>query len=210
MTDTPRTPSPLSREQLEGAVAFHGHSCPGLAIGLRAAEVALHEVGHDTDEAVLAVVETDMCGVDGIQFITGCTFGKGNLIHRDWGKMAFTFFRRRDGKGIRIRYRPRGLEDDADAQGTALRDKRLRGEPLTAPEQARLSALRDRQIDRILSAPIEDLFEIQAAEGPIPSRANRLASIACEACGEPTMESRIRRFDGAYLCIPCFEENGVR
>ena len=40
---------------------FHGHMCPGLAIGIRAAEVALHEIGpHSKDEEVVAIVETDM------------------------------------------------------------------------------------------------------------------------------------------------------
>ncbi len=39
-----------------------------------------------------------MCGVDAIQVLTGCTYGKGNLIHRDLGKMAFSFYRRTDGK----------------------------------------------------------------------------------------------------------------
>jgi formylmethanofuran dehydrogenase subunit E len=40
---------------------FHGHMCPGLAIGIRAAEVALKEIGpHSKDEEVVAVVETDM------------------------------------------------------------------------------------------------------------------------------------------------------
>jgi len=80
-------------------VAFHGHWCPGLAVGIRAAEWALREMGRAADEEIVAVVETDMCGVDAIQFLTGCTFGKGNLIHRDWGKNAFSFYRRRDGKG---------------------------------------------------------------------------------------------------------------
>ncbi len=43
------------------AAAFHGHMCPGLAIGVRAAELALGEIGpHSSDEEVVAVVETDM------------------------------------------------------------------------------------------------------------------------------------------------------
>ena len=41
--------------------AFHGHMCPGLAIGIRAAELALREIGpHASDEEVVAIVETDM------------------------------------------------------------------------------------------------------------------------------------------------------
>ena len=68
------------------ATDFHGHWCPGLAIGIRAAEWALKELGKAPDEEIVAVVETDMCGVDAIQSLTGCTFGKGNLIHKDYGK----------------------------------------------------------------------------------------------------------------------------
>ena len=55
------------------------------------------------DEEIVAVVETEMCAVDAIQALTGCTFGKGNLIHRDWGKNAYTFFRRSDGKACESR-----------------------------------------------------------------------------------------------------------
>jgi formylmethanofuran dehydrogenase subunit E len=63
---------------IDKVVEFHGHMCAGLALGIRAAEVGLAEVGpHAPDEEVVAVVETDMCGVDAIQFRTGCTFGKG-------------------------------------------------------------------------------------------------------------------------------------
>ncbi len=46
---------------------------------------------------MVALVETDMCGVDAIQFLTGCTLGKGNLIQRDSGKNAYTFVRRSAG-----------------------------------------------------------------------------------------------------------------
>ncbi|MDR2016150.1 MAG: FmdE family protein, partial [Burkholderiales bacterium] len=64
------------------AVRFHGHSCPGLAIGVRIAldykeSVRLHNRAED--EEIVAVAETDSCSIDGIQSILGCTAGKGNL-----------------------------------------------------------------------------------------------------------------------------------
>ena len=76
------SPTSLSEEQIRQVIDFHGHSCPGLAIGIRAAELALREIGpHAADEEVAAVVETDMCGVDAIQFLTGsespCLTGGG-------------------------------------------------------------------------------------------------------------------------------------
>lgn len=49
-------------ETLVGRVQeFHGHMCPGLAMGIRAGEIALEEIGrHAADEEVVAIVETDM------------------------------------------------------------------------------------------------------------------------------------------------------
>jgi len=32
-----------------------------------------------------------------------------------------------------------------------------------------------------------------------------MQNLTCEACGEKTMESRTRRFNGQTLCAPCFE-----
>jgi len=80
----------IGPDLVEATVAFHGHWCPGLALGIRASELALRDFGKAGDEEIVAVVETDMCGVDAIQFLTGCTFGKGNLIHRDYGKKAIS------------------------------------------------------------------------------------------------------------------------
>lgn len=63
----------------------------------------MREIGsHSADEEVVAVVETDIRAVDAVQFLTGCTFGKGNLIHRDYSKNAFTFVCRSDEKAIRV------------------------------------------------------------------------------------------------------------
>jgi formylmethanofuran dehydrogenase subunit E len=51
----------IDQETVERVAQFHGHMCPGLAIGIRAAELALAEIGpHAQDEEVVAIVETDM------------------------------------------------------------------------------------------------------------------------------------------------------
>ena len=68
----------------EKCVAFHGHSCPGLAIGFRAAELAMDYLGLNdpaVDEEVVCVTENDACGVDAVQVLTGCTLGKGCLLY---------------------------------------------------------------------------------------------------------------------------------
>ena len=83
---------PLTPEQITGTIDFHGHLCPGLAWGIRVSEAALAMLGpRSQDEELVAVVETDSCAVDAIQYLTGCTFGKGNLRYLDHGQNVFTF-----------------------------------------------------------------------------------------------------------------------
>lgn len=193
----------LTPEEIQRVVEFHGHWCPGLAIGIRAGELALAEFGHAGDEEVVAVAETDMCGVDAIQVLTGCTFGKGNLLHLDHGKMAFTFYRRRDGKALRFYFTGEALDAPSEEM-TAL--NRKRSMDTLGPEEARrLEALRAEWSARIMGASPSDLFRVEPVAESVPQRARLMASLACETCGEKTMESRTRRFDGRILCVPCFE-----
>jgi len=193
----------LSAEIIEKTTAFHGHWCPGLAIGMRAAEWALQEMGSARDEEIVAVVETDMCGVDAIQYLTGCTFGKGNLIHKDYGKNAFSFYRRKDGKAARLVARP-DIYGDAGATLGRLHKKML-AKVLTAEEENLWHATRSALSKHIMECELAHLFEIKTPADPIPKKARILASLVCEACGETVMETRARHFSGQLLCIPCFE-----
>lgn len=185
-------------------VSFHGHSCPGLAIGIRAAELARTRLGSPDGVNLVSVVETDMCGVDAIQFLTGCTFGKGNLIHKDYGKMAFNFFDRKAGKGFRAVLRP----EIGEGIVHEIRDlmKKIAAGSATPAEQNRSAALRAELQERYMSAALEDVFDIQTMKIPDPRPARILASLKCADCGEMAMESRTRRFEGQTLCIPCFEK----
>jgi formylmethanofuran dehydrogenase subunit E len=194
--------SSLSQEMIEQTIRFHGHSCPGLAIGMRVAELALNEFGHAADEEVVAVVETDMCAVDAVQFLMGCTFGKGNLVHLDYGKNAFSFYRRSDGKGLRIVVKPELFQTEDDL--VVLQKKAAKSE-LSAEEKERLETSRKGRIKKIMESDLKNLFEVKPHEGPVPRRARILESLACESCGERAMESRTRRLMGKTVCIPCFE-----
>jgi len=189
---------------LERVAGFHGHMCPGAAMGIRAAEVALREIGpHAADEEVVAIVETDMCAVDAIQLLTGCTYGKGNLIHRDYGKNAYTFMRRSDGKAIRIATRPDAW-GPPDAEREALM-ARTRGDEASAADRQRLTELQIQRSRWVMDVPEEQLFEVHQVEAKPPQHARIHTSLPCEECREPTMETRTRRFRGRTLCIPCFQ-----
>jgi len=199
---------PLTDLQIEQAVAFHGHSCPGLAYGLRVAEYALREFGRAGDEEIVAVTETDMCAVDAIQALVGCSFGKGNLLYRDVGKIAFSFFRRSDGKSRRVVRKPEKASPIAEENRTLMRKRAECG--LTDAEAERLAALRKLREKEILEADFDDLFDVKEVPFDVPRHARIVDTLLCERCGEPVMETRTRRANGAVLCIPCFEAEDRR
>lgn len=198
----------LTDRQIEQAIAFHGHSCPGLAYGLRVAEYALGEFGRSGDEEIVAVTETDMCAVDAIQALVGCSFGKGNLLYRDVGKVAFSFFRRSDGKSRRVVRRAGGADETAEESRTLMR--KMAAGDLTEAEAARLAHLRERRIGEILEADFEALFDVKEVPFDVPRHARIVDTLVCGRCGEPVMETRTRRANGAVLCIPCFETEDRR
>jgi len=103
-------------DDLLDAIRFHGHLCGGLTRGYRMARAALEALGADRahDEELVAIVENDACGVDAVQVLTGCTFGKGNLVFRDYGKHVLTLLRRSDSRAVRVSLRSfdRGLSTE--------------------------------------------------------------------------------------------------
>lgn len=198
---------PISEEMLGQVVDFHGHSCPGLAIGIRAAETGLAALGYsvrNTTADLVSVVETDMCGVDAIQFLTGCTFGKGNLIHRDYGKMAFSFFDRKTDVGVRLVLNPE-VRARIDEQMSPLLEK-IESGTAEQEDEAALKALREALLEKFMTCPAEEMFFVKQLSEGIPRGAQVLISLRCEHCDEMTMESRTRRMNGQTLCIPCFNE----
>lgn len=186
---------------LRDAIQFHGHLCPGLALGYRVAKAALRELKADRpkDEELVAIVENDSCAADAIQFVTGATFGKGNLVFRDYGKHVYTFYNRRTGRGIRISEDYRGFEGDSRFPG--LKKRQDAGEDVFQE----LQALKMEKAAAILRADEKELFRVTSITAPPPSQAKIRGSVRCALCGEKFMESRGRVKNGAIVCIPCFE-----
>ena len=158
-------------------VAFHGHSCPGLAIGSRASVLALELLGVQSarDEELVCITENDACGVDGVQVVTGCTVGKGNLLFHNTGKMAFSFYVRDTGRSVRL----------------VLRD---------LPEM-------DREARRvfILTAPAEEVYEVKETALPLPEKARHFENVTCARCGESVPEHKARLHRGQTYCLDCFD-----
>jgi formylmethanofuran dehydrogenase subunit E len=165
----------------EKCVEFHGHECPGLAIGFRACEIAKEKMDlkFSPDEELLCISENEACGVDAVQYITGCTLGKGNLVYRDTGKMAFSFFSRRTGESLRVVLKRWNNSNEMT---------------------------REERQWHILEAPWDEVFEVKTPHYGLPEKAKLFNTIVCDKCNEGAPEHKIRISEGKHFCLDCFKE----
>ncbi|HKM93346.1 MAG TPA: TrmO family methyltransferase [Prolixibacteraceae bacterium] len=188
------------------AAQMHGHFCPGLAMGIMAATYAMQQLKAESDgmEGLLAITETNNCFSDGVQFVSGCTFGNNALIFNDLGKTAFTLTRR-DGNGLRLCSKPESqqLIKDSFPAFQHLYQK-------VVVEQNRnpqmLADYKEAAVKRAfgtLQLPFEGLFSIQNVKVEIPAFAPIHDSAICARCGESVMSSRTVTIDGKAVCYTC-------
>lgn len=194
-----------TKSDWELCVDFHGHECLGLAIGYCQAKLGLEElqVEKAADEELLAVIEADACGVDAVQYLTGCTIGKGNLIFRDTGKMALTLANRKTESAVRILFLGNILPEDKKL--TALRQKNSEGK-LSGAEQSELLSLQKERIQAFIAYPKDKMFSIRQAKMPQIEKARHFQTVVCSKCHEPFAEVKARLTDGRIVCPDCSAE----
>lgn len=180
------------------AAEFHGHVCPGLAMGYRVARYAKEHYARSEDEELVCIAENKSCSVDAVQSLLGCTAGKGNLIFVDNGKQVFTFYSRDGDRAMRIYFKSdvfRGMD--------ALRQKMAAGQ-LSAEEQKEFEKLRSKVIEDVLNGKDEDLLSVREVDIPAPDSAKVYPSLKCQECAEGFMEILGRTAGGKVLCKECF------
>lgn len=170
----------MNNELWEKAIAFHGHVCGGIALGVRASMEAIDRLNirFSKDEELVCVTENDACGVDAIQAILGCTMGKGNLIYYGTGKMAFNFYNRSTGESFRLMAKPK------QAGGPKGQE----------------------YIDYVLNGPLEEIFDVMPTRYELPEPAQSLNNVTCEVCGEAAPETKMRIQNGKHVCLECFQD----
>jgi formylmethanofuran dehydrogenase subunit E len=126
-------------DNFKKAAEFHGHVCPGLAMGYRVAKYAREHYPRSEDEELVCIAENKSCSVDAVQSLLGCTAGKGNLILVDNGKQVFTVYSRANDKAMRIYFK--GLRSKVIEDILSARDEdvlSVKEVDIPAPEKARI------------------------------------------------------------------------
>ena len=198
-TSTPDTADILNR-----ALAFHGHKCWASTAGVRLGLTAMDALGATRAGAkeLHAIVETGdhhggMCFGDGIQFTTGCTFGKGNIEKSGEGKFAVTLVDKAAGRAVRVAYKPT-LQPRIKA--TAFMQKRSAGVPASQiPDDEQMEV-----VHLVWDAPAEAIMTIGSVEPRTWSEPGEVVRFAvCPGCSELVAEPYLRVAEGRTVCAAC-------
>jgi formylmethanofuran dehydrogenase subunit E len=162
----------------EECIAFHGHPCPVLATGYRAAKEALRllEVEDLHKQKLACIAENRVCGVDSIQVILNCTLAKGNIIIRD------------TGKSVRL----------------SLHNKYAL--PWPDPEKWPDDSSWEDLQNHIINDPVEEVFDIKTdrLSVQIPFVGHVFQRHACVQCKELVSEYAVWIKNGKYFCKDCY------
>lgn len=168
----------------EKARAFHGHVCPGIALGTRLTIAGMRELGldpHKPQRSLVVFLEIDRCGADAVQAITGCTLGHRTLKFMDYGKFAATFVDTITGNAVRV----------------AVEEKnRKEHDTLDVKDLVRL-------LGTIPEPEILTIERVQVAIPPDELPGSRRHKVRCSTCGEQVMDNRVIRDTEKILCKNC-------
>ena len=163
-------------EEYQKAGILHGHYCPGLAIGVRAAVEGRKALDDgNVGRGLCVIAERSACWLDGMSLVDA-TIGNGKLKVRDTGKAAFSFYNTESGKSIRqvLKSGPAGLD-------------------------------RERMIQWLLTAPVEEVFPVTDVKVPFPPYKPGPGDVVCAVCGEKVLETQIHVRNGRFVCCDCLE-----
>lgn len=170
------------QEDVEKAVAYHGHLCGGQILGVRMARKGLEVMGlagkwGEELRDLIVILEADRCMADAAYAVTGCTIGRRRVKVMPYGKTAMSFLDLNTGKAVRVfakkSARP-GPDDDLMEFWSKLSDDEIIGW---------------QEVE--IKLPPEDL----------PGKP--IGTVNCQECGDDIMDRREVLVDGRTLCKAC-------
>lgn len=130
----------ISEDLVNRAVEFHGHLGPFLILGLKAGLYAINMLGRDPFKMKVKVEcegkPPTSCFIDGIQYSTGCTYGKRNIELVESKNLTVTF-----------------------TLNNEKLEMKLKDQILTNLKNLK-SDLAEKEALKLIDKPIEELFEI--------------------------------------------------
>lgn len=118
----------------EQVIDFHGHTCPGIALGFRVAQLAQREMGARPTPHSDCLVKafTQSCALDAFQILNRATIGRRTLILEETKQPIYQFHYTGTQEILQITLSPAVLEHlsslhSEDLSPREIQNKRLEG-----------------------------------------------------------------------------------
>lgn len=196
----------ITEEELVGAQYFHGHKCPAMPQGLRAGHLAMDILGVQRARGggeLQAIVEIgdhhfSGCFADGVQYATGCTFGKGNITKNPLGKFAVTLIDTKTKQAVRVTAKYDRMKQCLEMP---FFEQRKQGIPPFQLDPEVVEPL----IEEVLRLDWEEMFDITTYENyPVEKFGESFDAVQCSDCGEMVVKGYEKELDGQLYCDTCF------
>lgn len=200
------------KDFLERGQFFHGHKCPAMPMGLRVGATAMNKLGVERakDGQLLAILELGedhcaTCFADGIQMITGCTYGKGNIRRTYEGKWGVTLVDAKTGKAVRVA--PKAEAMIANKKTTFFTEYREKNIPASEVPAEHVDPL----VEKVMNAPDENLLIIgNVFDYKLEHKPHSFSGFVCDSCKEMVVEKYGRPLGDKVLCQPCYEQEIIK
>ncbi len=196
------------KEYLEIGQKFHGHKCPAMPNGLRVGAAAMNKLGAERskDGQLLAILELGedhcaTCFADGIQVITGCTFGKGNIKKLHYGKWGLTLVNKKTKKAVRVTPKAEAMMSNKKTE--FFTKYRMLGIPASEVPDEVVEPL----VVKVMNAPEEMIMTIsEVFDYELPEKKDSFAGFVCDICGEMVVEKYGRVLGDKKVCQDCYNK----
>lgn len=193
-----------NKQILEKALEFHGHRCWASVAGVRVGLAALEKLGvkRSGGTQLFGIVEIGedhggMCFGDGVQYTTGCTFGKGNIKKDPSGKLGFTLIEKDSNRAVRVVFTSKLQKQISESAFMQQRAAGIAPDEIPMKDQMEL-------VNLVWDAPKEEILQVgEVFEYPGVWIPEVMGFRPCDQCGELTALAYLRVVGSKHVCIPC-------
>ena len=193
------------KELLYSALNMHGHVCGGMPMGFVAGKAALKALGVEREpnmDKMVIVYSGERhaagCFADGVQFATGCTFGKGLMKKEAKGKFSFMLVDKVNEKAVQVTIKPEVMLKAFQSPFVKMRKEGVK--PTDIDQE-----LANTMFNNPFNADPENLFIIKGPfDFKVPKGKACFNLVVCEKCGDAVAENYMKLEDGKKVCIDCW------
>lgn len=91
----------------EKTIEFHGHKCPGIAMGFKICEAAIKKLGiNPLEDEIICIAENNTCPTDAIRYILRCNEENNKLSFKLSEDLTFSFLNKTNNQKLKIQFKP--------------------------------------------------------------------------------------------------------